>query len=42
MPMNIFYHSLYRSCFMEDGADKYYTIACGREWTGGDVVDDFC
>ena len=37
-----FYHSLYRSCFNEDGANKYYTIACGREWTGGDVFDDFC
>ena len=36
------YHSLYCSCFEEDGADKYYTIACGREWTGGDVFDDFC
>ena len=36
------YHSLYCSCFKEDGADKYYTIACGREWTGGDVFDDFC
>lgn len=38
----IYYHSLYCSCSEEDGADKYYTIACGREWTGGDVFDDFC
>ena len=36
------YHSLYCSCFGEDGADKYYTIACGREWTGNDVFDDLC
>ena len=37
-----YYHSLYCSCFSEEGADKYYTIACGREWTGGEVIDDFC
>lgn len=39
---NICYHSLCYRCFGEDGADKYYTIACGREWAGGDVFDDFC
>ena len=38
----ICYHSLYCRCFKKDGADKYYTIACGREWPGGDVFDDFC
>ncbi len=38
----IYYHSLVTGCFGKDGADKYYTIACGRKWTGGEVFDDFC
>lgn len=25
-----------------DGAEKYFTIEIGEEWTGGDVFDDFC
>lgn len=25
----------------EDGGQKYFTLAMGREWTGGDVFDDF-
>ena len=28
--------------FHEDGQEKYFTIAKGEEWTGGDVFDDFC
>lgn len=39
---NLFVHTAYTSCFTEKGADKYYTIALGREWTGGDVFDDYC
>ena len=31
-----------RSYFQEDGQEKYFTIAKGKEWTGGDVFDDFC
>ena len=31
-----------RSYFHEDGQEKYFTIAKGEEWTGGDVFDDFC
>ncbi|MDE6651369.1 MAG: HNH endonuclease [Paramuribaculum sp.] len=28
--------------FTEDGAVKAFTLAIGREWTGGDVFDDYC
>ena len=31
-----------RSYFHENGQEKYFTIAKGEEWTGGDVFDDFC
>ncbi len=31
-----------RSYFQEDGQEKYFTLAMGKEWTGGDVFDDFC
>lgn len=30
------------SFFHEDGGQKYFTLAMGREWTGGDVMDDYC
>jgi len=28
--------------FNEDGSQKYFTLAIGKEWTGGDVYDNFC
>ena len=28
--------------FHEDGSQKYFTLAIGEEWTGGDVFDDYC
>jgi len=28
--------------FEEQGGRKYFTLAIGKEWTGGDVFDDFC
>lgn len=28
--------------FSEEGLEKYYTIALGHEWTGGNVIDDYC
>lgn len=31
-----------RSFFDEKGVEKYMTLAKGLEWTGGDVIDDFC
>jgi len=35
-------HKLYASCFGEDGADKFFTILQGKEWTGGVVFDELC
>ena len=35
-------HTNDQSYFDEEGANKYYTLALGREWTGGDVLDDYC
>lgn len=28
--------------FAEESLEKYYTLAMGREWLGGDVFDDYC
>ncbi len=39
---NLFVHTAYTSCFTDEGAEKYYTLALGEEWTGGDVFDDYC
>ncbi|MBR1535889.1 MAG: HNH endonuclease [Treponema sp.] len=38
----MFVHSLYKTCFHRDSADKYFTVLQGKKWTGGDVFDDFC
>lgn len=38
----IFVHSNIGSYFEKDGAEKYYTLALGEEWTGGEVFDDYC
>lgn len=35
-------HKIYASCFHEDGADKFFTILQGKEWTGGTVFDELC
>ena len=37
-----FIHENQYSYFEEIGAEKYFTLALGREWTGGEVFDDFC
>ena len=37
-----FVHENIRSFFTEEGAEKYCTEALGREWTGGDVFEDYC
>lgn len=37
-----FIHENIRSFFTEEGAEKYYTETLGKEWTGGDVFEDFC
>lgn len=39
---NIFYHISMGSFFSENGTKKNFTIAQGKEWTGGDVFDDYC
>ena len=37
----MFVHENRGSFFGEDGALKYFTLAQGKEWTGGDVFDDY-
>lgn len=37
-----FIHGNEGSFFTEEGGLKYFTIAIGEEWDGGDVFDDFC
>lgn len=37
-----FIHKSIRTFFTEEGAQKYFTESLGREWTGGDVVEDWC
>ena len=39
---NLFVHTTYTSCFTSEGAKKYYTLALGEKWTGGDTFDDYC
>lgn len=39
---NVYVHKNLGTFFHENGAEKYYTIAIGDEWTGGEVFDDFC
>ena len=38
----IFMHESMGTFFSEKGAMKYFTLAQGKEWTGGDVIEDFC
>jgi len=37
-----FVHENKHSFFKKEGGQKNFTIAMGREWTGGDVFDDSC
>ena len=37
-----FIHESIRTFFTEEGVEKYYTLSLGKEWTGGDVFEDFC
>ena len=37
-----FFHKNEGLYFEENGARKYFTLAQGKEWTGGDVMDDYC
>lgn len=36
-----FIHKSIRSFLSEEGGHKYFTLAMGREWTGGDCIDDY-
>ena len=38
----VFFHESGGTFFEEEGALKYFTLGLGKEWTGGDVFDDFC
>ena len=37
-----FVHENLHSFFKEKGGYKYFTLAQGKEWTGGDCFDDYC
>ena len=37
-----FVHVNRGSFFEEQGAYKYWTLAQGLKWSGGDTFDDFC
>lgn len=37
-----FAHDAYGTYFDPKGAEKYFTILQGKEWTGGEVMDDYC
>ena len=37
-----FVHSNEGSFFHEDGGQKFFTLAMGREWDGGEVFDELC
>lgn len=37
-----FIHETIGSYFTKEGAEKYFKLSIGEEWTGGDVFDDFC
>ena len=37
-----FVHKSIRTFFTEEGAQKYFSESLGREWTGGDVFEDYC
>ena len=37
-----FIHESEGTFFGEEGAEKYFQIALGNEWSGGDVFDDYC
>lgn len=37
-----FVHKSIRTFFTEEGAQKYFTESLGREWTGGDELEDYC
>ncbi|RAX57265.1 hypothetical protein CCZ01_06725 [Helicobacter monodelphidis] len=39
---NVFVHISMGSYFDQNGAEKYFTLALGKEWSGGEVFEDSC
>ena len=39
---SFFIHLNRHTYFEETGGRKYFTLAQGKEWTGGDCMDDYC
>jgi hypothetical protein len=37
-----FVHESKGTFFEQAGAEKYFTLALGQEWAGGDGIDDYC
>jgi hypothetical protein len=37
----LYVHASHGTFFTEEGVDKQFTLAQGREWTGGDSIDDY-
>ena len=37
-----FVHKSTRTFFSEESAQNYFTESLGREWTLGDVLEDYC
>lgn len=35
-------HESIRTFFTEEGAEKYYTLSLGKDWSEGDVFEDYC
>lgn len=36
------FEHIYKTFFSREGMEKCYTLKLGREWSGGDTIDDFC
>lgn len=36
------FEHVYTTFFSKEGLEKHYTLKLGREWLGGDTIDDFC
>ncbi len=39
---DLFVHTSLHKYFSPEGAEKYFTLAQGLEWTGEDSIDDYC
>lgn len=37
-----FIHKSIRTFISDKGAEKFFTISLGKEWRGGDVIEDYC